>query len=670
MSDPAAKPPAGPPSGKRLSVAMIVRDEAAMIEAAIASVQDVADEIIVVDTGSTDATAALAAAAGATVIHSPWQDDFAQARNVSLAHCQGDWVLILDADERLQPDSRTALRHLVRTQAGTVPRAYQLLLSNWASPGKPVAFEHWVIRLFPRLPALHYHGRFHEHLRYGDSGTAAIRLYDAPDIRLDHLGYDGRIVRERGKLARNQALIELSIQEDPDDPILYYYLGTMHWWSERHSEALAALDTGVRIAAQQQRPPSHLIATQTLRVACHVALGNHLTALTLASAHETLCRDMTDYWYFVGQARAALGDPQAAITAFQSGLSAGRLPGRDSDLGIGPWHFWLAIAEAQDALGDPGAGIEASWQALRANACLTDVHGDLWGQAVLNRDRERSAEAWKRWKTALEPADQAYIAERTMDLLMAEGPPDMAANWAWPNLNDLQPGHRLGLLLRLTRLSPTRAAQLALLEAHSQEPGIGPILGQLYLESGNWTAYERLCQTLIREGRDLGFAYLGQGNVRLRQGDFDGAAVALQQAGDLDPTEPNVWHSLGVIALNRQDVAAAEAYFRHTVALRPDHVAANLALIRTTLWLHGLQQTDTCRQHLANAVAAITRLQDHEPSPVTHGALRDFEALVAYVQRWDQEHRADPNGEFAASADAFLAELGAAWQRFASGMNH
>ena len=674
MSDPTAEPPMGTPSSKRLSVAMIVRDEAAMIEAAIASVQGVADEIIVVDTGSTDATAALAAAAGATVVHSSWQDDFAAARNVSLAHCQGDWVLILDADERLQADSHPALRRLVQSRAGTVPAAYRLRLFNWTGPDRRSGSEHGVIRLFPRLPGLHFHGRFHEHLRYVDAATSApgshpVAVTEAPEVRIDHLGYCRDVVQERGKLARNLTLIELSLREEPDEPRHYYHLGTIHWAADRHREALAALETGARKAERQHPPHAQLALIQTLRIACLVALGNHSQALSLAETCDPLCAAETDYWYAVGHARQAQGERQAAITAFRRALEAERRPGGESVIGVSPWQSWLAIAEAQDALGDPAAGRDARWQALRTNAHLRDAHGDLWARAVLTGDRERAAEAWQRWKTTADPADQAYIAERTMDGLMADGAPDVASNWAWPNLNDLQPGHRLGLLLRLTRMTPTRPAQLALLEAHRQEPGIGPVLGQLYLEIGDWTAYERLCQTLIREGRELGFAHLGQGNVRLRQGDLDGAEAALRQAGDLAPAEPNVWHSLGVIALNRQDVAGAADHFRHAVALRPDHVAANLALVRTSLWLHGrgsLHVPDDCRNHLANAVAAITLLLDQEPSPVAQGALRDLEALVTYVQRWSQERRTDPPFEAPAGADAFLADLTTAWQALSS----
>ncbi|MBL8916525.1 MAG: glycosyltransferase, partial [Archangium sp.] len=87
----------------KLTIAMIVRDEAEMAPGFLESVKGLWDELIVVDTGSTDGTQGLFAQAGARVIPFSWVHDFAAARNVSLSHATGDFVLILDADERVTP---------------------------------------------------------------------------------------------------------------------------------------------------------------------------------------------------------------------------------------------------------------------------------------------------------------------------------------------------------------------------------------------------------------------------------------------------------------------------------------------------------------------------------------------------------------------------------------
>ena len=93
-----------------LSLSMIVRDEEARLGECLRSVQGFADEMVVVDTGSTDATVAIAEAAGARVEQIPWPGDFAPARNQALEFLNGDWVLVLDADEQLRPEAIPALK--------------------------------------------------------------------------------------------------------------------------------------------------------------------------------------------------------------------------------------------------------------------------------------------------------------------------------------------------------------------------------------------------------------------------------------------------------------------------------------------------------------------------------------------------------------------------------
>ena len=96
----------------RLSLCMIVRDEEAMLPDFLAAVDGLWDEFIAVDTGSRDGSAAILAGAGATVVPFTWCDDFAAARNASLEQASGDWILFLDADERVSPALARQIRQL------------------------------------------------------------------------------------------------------------------------------------------------------------------------------------------------------------------------------------------------------------------------------------------------------------------------------------------------------------------------------------------------------------------------------------------------------------------------------------------------------------------------------------------------------------------------------
>ena len=89
----------------RLTLCLIARNEEEMLPGCLASVRGVVDEVVVVDTGSTDRTRQVAAEAGALVLDRPWDDDFAAPRNLALSRATAGWVLALDADERLAPSA-------------------------------------------------------------------------------------------------------------------------------------------------------------------------------------------------------------------------------------------------------------------------------------------------------------------------------------------------------------------------------------------------------------------------------------------------------------------------------------------------------------------------------------------------------------------------------------
>ena len=99
-----------------VSLCMIVKNEEHNIARCISSVKDVVDEIVVVDTGSCDNTLTIAQSFGAKVFSCPWEDNFSIPRNVSLEHALGEWILMLDADEQLDQESRAGVRKLTRNK--------------------------------------------------------------------------------------------------------------------------------------------------------------------------------------------------------------------------------------------------------------------------------------------------------------------------------------------------------------------------------------------------------------------------------------------------------------------------------------------------------------------------------------------------------------------------
>ena len=116
----------------KLSLAMIVKNEESVLGHCLESVQGLVDEIVIVDTGSSDATVEIAEAHGARVFPFAWVNDFALARNYALDRCTGDWLLVLDADEAIDVLDHALIRKIC--EEGAAP-AYRLILRNYFSGG-------------------------------------------------------------------------------------------------------------------------------------------------------------------------------------------------------------------------------------------------------------------------------------------------------------------------------------------------------------------------------------------------------------------------------------------------------------------------------------------------------------------------------------------------------
>jgi len=221
--------------GPRLSVCMIVRDEAQLIAAALGSVAGRVDEIVVIDTGSVDATPEIARRYGARVVERAWQESFGAARNAALEQAQGEWCLMLDADERVDTLSWLPLQEFM---LGGAELGRVLVIS----PSRDGVFRERITRLCRRGTA-HYRGRIHEQL-VGDGRRADT------GVVLHHVGYSETMIATKDKHQRNIGLLRLELNEHPDDPYIHYQLGRTLWQRDRSGEAVEHLACALRHVPQ------------------------------------------------------------------------------------------------------------------------------------------------------------------------------------------------------------------------------------------------------------------------------------------------------------------------------------------------------------------------------------------------------------------------------------
>jgi glycosyltransferase involved in cell wall biosynthesis len=205
----------------RVSLCMIVKNEASTLPRCLASVAGAVDEIVVVDTGSSDGTPSLAQGLGARVYHAPWTDDFSAPRNAAMDRAKGDWVLALDADEELSPESPRLVREAVASGAAD---AFRLAIKNLLPPTELTSSaDTRAVRLYRRSPAFRYEWPIHEQIR-PSIDRARGRVLDC-DASIIHYGYLEASAQGASRVERNRRILEARLQRDPFDTWASYHLG-------------------------------------------------------------------------------------------------------------------------------------------------------------------------------------------------------------------------------------------------------------------------------------------------------------------------------------------------------------------------------------------------------------------------------------------------------------
>jgi tetratricopeptide (TPR) repeat protein len=283
-----------------LSLAMMVKNEEDFLEDALKSARGFCDELIVVDTGSTDRTVEIAHDLGAKVSYFEWCDSFSKARNETLRQSSGEWVAILDADERFVGSHPERVRPFLIPRDSYPYQAIMLNVINTRLDGSPIS-SFFSVRLFPNDPRLGYSGRVHNRFGPMEENAPKIEANRYTGLEIVHLGYDPELYEARKKAARSLPLIEATVREEPDNHQHRFYLGREYLLLGRLDEAHAALTLAFEgILATQNGPlvdtATHLMQTLTSSgesPANIIKVGQR--ALAQAPQHP-------DLWFEVGRA--------------------------------------------------------------------------------------------------------------------------------------------------------------------------------------------------------------------------------------------------------------------------------------------------------------------------------------------------------------------------------
>jgi glycosyltransferase involved in cell wall biosynthesis len=261
------------PSKKQaVSLCMIVCNEEGNLPVCLRPMRGVVDEIVIADTGSVDRTKSIAAAFGAKIFDLPWCDSFSAARNESIRHATGDWILWLDADEFFDVENLEKLKRLL-AELGSDNTAYfmkQISQHRSASGAETVVDQ---VRLFRNHPD--HRWTYHVHEQIQPALEASGTQFRSTPIAIQHRGYtdDNLAIR---KLERNLRLAQLDLAENPDDAFVLFNLGSIYCGLNRPVEALPLLRCSLELTG-----PDFTISHQTYALVsrCHLELGQFEEAL-------------------------------------------------------------------------------------------------------------------------------------------------------------------------------------------------------------------------------------------------------------------------------------------------------------------------------------------------------------------------------------------------------
>lgn len=344
-----------------ISLCMIVKDEADNLPGCLESAQDFVDEIIVLDTGSQDESIAIAQSFGAQVKTAAWSQDFAAARNQAIAPATHDWILVLDADERLTPAGQALLQQIQRGseiagQPLEVLVAINLLRYEVNAEQSPYSE---VSRLFRNRPELRFERPYHETI---DDSVNRLRQAEShwqvalwPQVAMTHTGYEADAIAQRNKFTRAQTIMERYLAEHPDDAYICNKLGALygsrgHWGKGRdllekglasgradpsttyelhYHLGLAYRAAGLTaIAIDHYQKALKQPVPEVLKVGAHINLGSLLQARQdyrgAIAQFEQVTRTAPAFalaYFNLGIAKRAQGDLEGAVAAYEQAIA-------------------------------------------------------------------------------------------------------------------------------------------------------------------------------------------------------------------------------------------------------------------------------------------------------------------------------------------------------------
>lgn len=337
-----------------LSLCMIVKNEEANLPRCLESVKDIIDEMIIVDTGSTDSTVEIANKYGAKVYYFPWNGSFSAARNESLKYATCDWIMIMDADDEMEKSDQKALMELIKDSNAD---AYFLETISYVgdAPG-PDVMMNLNLRVIRNGRGYFFSNNVHEQLYCNIIAVNPSAKILTEKIRFYHYGYLNKNISVHNKRARNINLLEKELELNPGFPFTFFNLGSEYFAMFDNAKALEYFEKAYQNFEPTQGFSSKLVLKM---ISCYMHLGRYDEALRLIDEGLGYYPAFTDLVYLKGLTYKWQGRYMPAIKYFTKCIKMGEASTLyNIIIGAGTSKSYFELGEIYYALEDFDSSIE------------------------------------------------------------------------------------------------------------------------------------------------------------------------------------------------------------------------------------------------------------------------------------------------------------------------
>ncbi|UCE24836.1 MAG: tetratricopeptide repeat protein [Candidatus Zixiibacteriota bacterium] len=543
-----------------VSACMIVKDEEELLPGCLESIRDWVDEIIIVDTGSTDRTVEIAESYGARIFHQPWEGNFSKHRNYSLELATCDWIFIIDADERFVQEDLPQLRRLLNDEE------YGILSINvfnvYGSSEELTTFLPSV-RFWRRKLNLRYEGIVHNLLKLGEEHPVLRAA-----VRLKHLGYGLGAERMGKKFIRTKTLLENQLDENPDNFFaLFNYAQLLK--GEDQNYAVMNIPTIIKSASRaveltdpskKDQRPIHLMCLD------QIAWANYFDK----SYDEAL--------KYCERALATKPDYLDPL------LLEGHIYGRKEqwDEAFEAYHKYL---EAQKAY-DPA----------KETDCLILTHIDsranaYYGLALISEVRDDNERAKEYYLAALDAQSGHIDANlRLANLYFSEGDFENAIRYFQRQsaLSQNSVESAIGLATAYYRMGDNEKAESCFASAIEQNPshaGLRNRYAQFLLQRGEESLAAEQFQAVVEMGGGTGETYQRLAETYFQLERYCEAIKAYRQVLDSERPSAELLNDLGNCYFKMKQYEEAEGHYLHALECDGSHTLTyrNLGLAQVGL---------------------------------------------------------------------------------------